>query len=56
MNNNDELRERIKRDLEKLDHAERRRLKRELAARMLKAWNESVKAALAAKAKDNKDV
>ena len=42
---NDELREKMKRDLKKLDQVERRRLKRELAARMLKAWNESVKAA-----------
>ena len=42
---NDELRERMRTDLEKLDQAEKRRLKSELEKRMAKTWDESVKAA-----------
>ena len=42
---NDELRERMRTDLEKLDQAEKRRLKSELEKRMTRCWSESVKAA-----------
>ena len=43
--NNNELREKMRQDLEELDQVERRRLKKELEKRMAKTWDESVQAA-----------
>ena len=50
--NNNELRDQMRRDLEKLDQAERRRLKSELEKRMPKTWRAAVKAA---RGEDNND-
>ena len=50
---NDNLRDQMRRDLEKLDQAERRRLKGELEKRMPETWEASVKAA---RGEDDNDV